>query len=221
MIRCRFQQLSSQKGFSLVELMISMVLGLLVVAMMISLYTTSVVNNSKIISLGKLNLEVKSLVELMSRDIRRAGYWADATSAALSSTFSHNLYNDASSAIAVSPDSTCITFAYDMDASNPEITAQEYIGYKLYQGGVYIRSGLSPCGAQNNWMRLTSDTIYVEKLTFALTQVNAKGETGTVPSEGLNTMMSTVTINLKAAIDVQRDKYVELDKTVLVRNQGY
>ena len=73
-----------QSGFTLVELLISMLLGLMVVGMMISLYTSSVVNNSKIINQGKLNLEVKSLIELMSRDIRRAGYWADATSSALS-----------------------------------------------------------------------------------------------------------------------------------------
>jgi prepilin-type N-terminal cleavage/methylation domain-containing protein len=210
-----------QSGFTLVELLISMLLGLMVVGMMISLYTSSVVNNSKIINQGKLNLEVKSLIELMSRDIRRAGYWADATSSALSTGFSQNLYTGASAALAVSPDQSCITFAYDMDAANPEVTAQEYIGYKLQQGGVYVRSGFSPCEASANWTQLTNDAIYIEKLVFNLTKVNAKGELGTVPSEGLNTLMSTVTINLKASLVSDRNKAVELDKTVLVRNQDY
>ncbi|MDO6526447.1 prepilin-type N-terminal cleavage/methylation domain-containing protein [Motilimonas sp. 1_MG-2023] len=212
---------SKQHGFSLVELMISMVLGLAVVGMMISLYTSSIVNNNKIINQGKLNLEMKNLIELMSRDIRRAGYWGGATSSALSSDFSSNLYNSASAALAVSPDKSCITFAYDMDSANPEVTAQEYIGYKLQQGSVYIRSGLSPCGAESHWTQLTNDAIYIDNLAFNLTKVNAKGEIGTVPSEGLNTLMSTVTINLKASLKSDRQKSITLDKTVLVRNQGY
>lgn len=210
-----------QAGFSLIELMIAMVLGLLVLGMMLSLYTTSMVNNNKINSLGRLNLEVKSLVELMSRDIRRAGYWSGASSAALSSGFANNAYGAQSAALAVSSDKTCITFAYDMNNTGDVPEAHEYVGYKLYQGGIYVRSGNSNCATQSNWTLLTHSQVVIDSLVFDLNRINAKGEAGLVPSEGLNTLMSTVSINLTASLKNYSEKKVVINKKVLVRNQAY
>ncbi|RJG51272.1 PilW family protein [Motilimonas pumila] len=212
-----------QAGFSLVELMIAMVLGLLVLGMMLSLYTTSMVNNNKINSLGRLNLEVKSLVELMSRDIRRAGYWSGAGAAALSSGFANNAYNSQAdtTALQVSSDKTCITFAYDMNDSGDAPDANEYVGYKLHQGGIYIRSGNSNCASQSNWTLLTHSQVVIDSLKFDLSRVNAKGEAGLVPSEGLNTLMSTVTISMTASLKNYSDKKIAINKKVLVRNQAY
>lgn len=63
-------------GFSLVELMIAMAVGLLILAGVFSLFGSTVQTQTRTLAMASLNQELRVAMDLMSRDIRRAGYWA-------------------------------------------------------------------------------------------------------------------------------------------------
>ncbi|VAW85225.1 hypothetical protein MNBD_GAMMA18-915 [hydrothermal vent metagenome] len=70
--------IKNQRGFTLVELMISMLLGLIVIGGVITVFTNTVAANSSTIQTTRLNQEMRSIMEMIGSDLRRAGYFRDA-----------------------------------------------------------------------------------------------------------------------------------------------
>lgn len=66
----------SRSGFSLVELLLALLLGSLLLAMVISLYITSMSTGSQSLKYSRLRSDLQSLVAILETDIRRAGYSA-------------------------------------------------------------------------------------------------------------------------------------------------
>jgi prepilin peptidase dependent protein B len=64
-----------QAGVSLVELMIGSAVGLIVIAATVATYVAIARSGSEILSSAKLNAELRAAMDLMIRDIRRAGSW--------------------------------------------------------------------------------------------------------------------------------------------------
>lgn len=61
-------------GFSVVEMLVSLVAGLVVVAGASSLFTTVMVSGNTTLLLSRLNQDVQGITDIMVRDIQRAGY---------------------------------------------------------------------------------------------------------------------------------------------------
>lgn len=70
--------MKKQTGFTLIEIMIALVLGLIVVGGAITIYITTIKGSSDTIKSARLNYDVDSVMVLMINDIRRAGYWGGA-----------------------------------------------------------------------------------------------------------------------------------------------
>ena len=68
----------TQKGFNLTELMIGITVGMLIVLAATAFYVTSVRSSAETIRMTKLTNETRAIMNLMVRDVRRAGYWSDA-----------------------------------------------------------------------------------------------------------------------------------------------
>ncbi|SHH79597.1 prepilin-type N-terminal cleavage/methylation domain-containing protein [Ferrimonas marina] len=66
------------RGFSLVELMVSMTLGLLILAAMLGFFVSNLKANSTTLGLARLNQELQTVMGMVARDVRRAGYRGDA-----------------------------------------------------------------------------------------------------------------------------------------------
>lgn len=149
--------IKSQLGFTLVELMISMLLGLIVIGGVISVFTNTVATNSSTMQTTRLNQEMRSIMEMISSDLRRAGYFRDAhcTTAARNlsavATADNASCSDGISAEGAgqsnpfSPieigsnleDGDCILFSYDYEnsastAATPDgiLQISEHYGYK-------------------------------------------------------------------------------------------
>jgi Tfp pilus assembly protein PilW len=78
----RRTNLSSQRGLSLIELMIGLAMGLFLVAGVIGIFSTTLSDQTANLKSTRLNQELRTALDVMVRDIRRAGYWSLATSAA-------------------------------------------------------------------------------------------------------------------------------------------
>lgn len=66
-----------QRGFSLIELMVSVVLGLLLVAAVLSLVVSVTKTNADTIRSTRLTQELRTLLEVVSREVTRARYIED------------------------------------------------------------------------------------------------------------------------------------------------
>lgn len=82
---CRFLNVSTvmsgarnQAGFTLIETMISLALSLIVTSAMVALMANSVGTTSRIIQMTQLTDQLRNTMSLLTRDIRRANYSANA-----------------------------------------------------------------------------------------------------------------------------------------------
>lgn len=64
-------------GFSLIELMIAVTLGLLVLAAVTAVMVSTITTNSANLNMIRLDQDLRNIMLLMTRDIRRAGSWND------------------------------------------------------------------------------------------------------------------------------------------------
>jgi prepilin peptidase dependent protein B len=136
-----------QRGFTLIELMISIVIGLIVLAAVISMFVTMIKSDNDNLKSIRLNQELRAAMSLITRNIRRAG--ANQNAAVNSSTtpptnpFS-SLAGGTRLTITVNQQgipNSCITYSYDAnDGSN------ELYGYR--QQGWNNRS---PCKWSSVW----------------------------------------------------------------------
>lgn len=68
--------LNKQKGMTLIELMISIVIGLIVTATMVAIFSTTSSTNNKTLRITHLDQDLRALMNAVTRETRRAGYWA-------------------------------------------------------------------------------------------------------------------------------------------------
>ncbi len=145
-------RLTSSRGFSLVELLVALIAGLIIVAAAGTLYVSILRANAAAVQLSSLNLGMQSLLDVMERDIRRTGYFASAaqnlerTNAGTPVLAPSN--RDAMFSLTVSAGSTtlqdlqqltvtapqlydCILLRYDADDDGSIAGTDEIMGYRF------------------------------------------------------------------------------------------
>ncbi len=188
---------TTQRGFTLVEFMISMALSLAAILVVTSIYITSFQIDSKTIKFSRLNDEVTSIMALLSEDIKRAGYSRNAefyiirlnpNAPVSASDFSR--YNSTGadfcpgvsctspvefrtllvSQFAGENNNSCILFAYDFNDNGAyDNTAdwREAFGYRLHDKKLETRQGGFSC-TQGGWESLTDPNfVTISDLAFA------------------------------------------------------
>jgi type II secretory pathway component PulJ len=75
---CRLNGRRYQAGFSLMEALISISISLVVTAAMVALMANSLGNTSRIVNMSKLTDDMRTTMQMLTRDVRRASYNANA-----------------------------------------------------------------------------------------------------------------------------------------------
>lgn len=126
------------QGFSLVELMIALAAGLVVSSAVVAFLMSSFKSNSDYVISTRLTQDLRNTLDLVSRDLRRAGYSEDAMTAMGAgasgvTNFSRLQLCDAANVCTgvgtPTPPDTCAIYAYDriggtagvLEASNGEV----------------------------------------------------------------------------------------------------
>lgn len=98
------------------ELMVGLTVGFIVIGGIMTIYTQTAGSSASTISSARLNQELNAIMQLMTNDIRRAGYWADF---APSSSNDKNPFNDSTLGyqlqIGTWSSKPCVTYTYDLD----------------------------------------------------------------------------------------------------------
>lgn len=171
----------TNKGFSLVELMVAMVAGLILVAAVTTLFVTTLRANSTAMKVSRLNQEVQAITDMISRDIERAGYDASAATAVrLVSGATRPFYFDANT----DWDTNCVLVRYDgrnidnvPDSDNGIPEDKEAVVYsyradktvRVDEFSAAVSSPLSTlCSASGAQSISTADTIEITNFNFSL-----------------------------------------------------
>ncbi|MGL5037819.1 MAG: PilW family protein [Aeromonas sp.] len=212
------------KGFNLVELMVAMVAGLLLVAAVSSLFVTILRANGTAVRVSRLNQEIQSLTDMMTRDIQRAGYDASATTAmrlasgATPSPFYFNASVDLLNETATGSGLyRCIRIRYDNDADgvldNPDASPSSQNESRVYSysnatKGVKLDTGtLAACDSGS--LISTGDTIEITELTYRLlasSQVSGARAIA-LNISGRDKDKTALTLNLQRDIKLRNDGY--------------
>ncbi len=103
----------SQAGFSLMEALVAMSISLVVTASMVALMANSLGSTSRIVNMTKLTDDMRSTMQMLTRDVRRASYNANA----MLCYGNDDCYTDGSLTpagdVAISPGEDCFTFQLD------------------------------------------------------------------------------------------------------------
>jgi prepilin peptidase dependent protein B len=158
-----------QAGFSLVELMISIVLSLIVVLGCIQLYLAVLKGSQEAYKSNRLTDELSTLMIVLEKDLRRAGFWqADmGTDSPWINPFTASGTTD----IVRKADNTCIRYSYDLDLDSA-VDPNEYRAVRLNSSGdvqVANEATNTDCDT-GTWSTLTTPEVKVTKLEFLLQQ---------------------------------------------------
>jgi prepilin peptidase dependent protein B len=158
-----------QAGFTLVEMMVGIVVALVVLWGMSSVYLNTSRSTRTNANANQLNQDVRAVMDIMVGDIRRAGYWGNASSGG-----SNPFTASTPSVTDLRISGNCILYSYDSNGDGSVTAGTDVAGFRL--SGTVVQSldqtvGVSTtnaaCAVDADWQNLTDErSITVSALTL-------------------------------------------------------
>ena len=144
---------SRNAGFSLIEMMIAVALGVVVILGLMQVFASNVRTSTNTVMNTKMTQELRAVMDIMTREIRRSGYWANASTAVAGNVNPHGVEQVTA---------TCILYRYDNDAN-----VNEQRGFRLNGNTIeWQRSNNNNCNG-GQWTAITeSSVVSITALTF-------------------------------------------------------
>ncbi|MHA6963025.1 PilW family protein [Zobellella denitrificans] len=213
--------LNRQNGMSLVEMLVSLVAGLVVVAGGISLFTSVIVSGNTTLMLSRLNQDVQAVTDIIARDIQRAGYDPNAVALVGNSP----------------PSASAYTFSTEKDLwpASPATATCIRVKYWDPEPASGTGSVVRIYGYASSSKLLRVYTLYTEPDSAALTNADCTGGNQLVSSTevvidnlgfdlvsgSIPTGVRAVNIRITASHARNPDLSISLERRVKVRNDGY
>lgn len=157
----------SQGGLSLVELMVGLAIGLIVTTGAISLFVTNVSTSRRTLADTRVQQDLRTIADLITRDLRRAGYWGNAIQGTIAigtgTTTTSNVYVPISPSVSNTDGQITYNFSRDVTENNA-LDGNEQFGFRRNgtDGTVEMLTGV------NTWQAL-NDPRYVRITALKLT----------------------------------------------------
>jgi prepilin-type N-terminal cleavage/methylation domain-containing protein len=162
-------QLRYHRGFSLVELMVAMTLGVFIMLTVASIFSATLRGNAATLRSARLNQDLSTPLEIMAHDIRRAGFTADQYD------YDGTTDIDINGVDIFLPDGNCVLYSYNRDEDAAPPDDNERLGFKLNGGAIEMRNSCTgttcdtDCTA-GNWEDITDpEVVVIDSLTFSTT----------------------------------------------------
>ena len=140
-----------QKGLSMVELMVGVAIGLFVVAGATLAVSNQLGDNRRLMLETQIQQDLRSAADVIARDVRRSGYWANAQTGvwhAGAVAVATNPYTALTPASGVASE---VRFGYSRGVENNVLDANDEAGFRLVDGAIQMRTG-------GQWQALTDNT---------------------------------------------------------------
>ena len=220
MLKQSFQKTS---GITFIELLVVLAINTILFAALLTVFISNLTHYRKTLNSNRLNEQLQSALLLMSTEIRRAGYWVNA-----SDDIGTNQNNNPfmASGVDVSVSGSCILFAYDHNKTGtlPAISSSyddDRYGFRLSGQTLQTRppgASFDCAAAATAWEDVTDPNIIrITALTFTLTPVTITTGPGTqgiifrsvdISITGALTSDATVTRTLTQHIRLRNDKFI-------------
>jgi len=201
-----------QRGVTLIEMMIAMVLGLFVVGAITSVFLTNVKTNTANLKMIRLNQELRGAMTFMVDEIKRTGYSADPGNALFINAF------DASTA-------SCILYSYDADNDGTQ-GPNELFGFRLDTDDDEIKWSNSATTACDFSQPITdANMATIDSLSFdvsnSVNQVaNVIGTNALSAATGVSVYDVTITLTGSTDLLGADDPSRTITETIRVRNDA-
>lgn len=123
-------------GIGLVEMLVTIALGLFLIAVTAGMLVSQLAEHRRMLLDTRLTQELRAVLDLVARDVKRAGYWGSATDATWSggpATAASNPYQGLAPAPGASD--SRLGYAYSRDATEDQVVAgAERFGLRLNSG---------------------------------------------------------------------------------------
>lgn len=139
---------------SLVELLVGVVVGLFIVAGAVTLFVGNLSSSRKLLLEARINQDLRATADLITRDLRRAGYWENAISGTIAAGASSvTVANQYSTVTTTGTDQVVYTFARD---TNNVVDGNEQFGFRLATTGGIGRIEMQV--SNGSWQPVTDPT---------------------------------------------------------------
>lgn len=216
--------ISKKTGFTLVEVMIALVINLGLFAALMIMFSNILQNNQQTTNANRLYEQLQGALQIISSDIRRAGYWGNAKND-VGLRQNSNPFMTVTTDVSINASNDCILLSYDhnSDGSIPAISSSiddERYGYRLMNGSIQARPPGAPfdCTASStSWENMTDPNIItITALTFTPTLTTITTGPG---AQGITIRSIDITITGKLVSDATVTK--TLTQHVRIRNDKF
>lgn len=223
-----------EKGFGLIELLISILIGLIVVAGISSLVVATLRANTENLQMTRLTQEMRAVMQLTTRDLRRGGYDYHAIRDFGSGSQTHNEFEGVSvfdggtevdlTTTGISPTNPadCVLFSYDSDQDGvPD--ASEFRGFRFDQNNNAVEIKTQGAAADDDctdgtWVALT-DPNAIQVNNFGISTVDGNTVPVMTDSAG-NPILTIRELVLSMEAEMVNDATIQrtMRETIRVRN---
>ncbi len=152
----------TQRGLSLIELMVAIAISLIVIAAALSLFGHQLRESRSVQVELRLMQDLRSAVDLIGRDLRRAGHWGNASAGVWQRDTEGAVVNPYAF-VTIASNQVAFNFSRD-GAENNSVDNNEQFGFRLRAGVVEFLLGGGNSGA--NWQALTdANTVTITSFT--------------------------------------------------------
>jgi len=151
----------SQRGFSLIELMIALVVGLIVSGAAVALVAAIGKSNADTVRATRLTQELRATAEIIARDMRRARSDTDPIANVSTTAAQWPACNTISPATGNS--ASCAIYGYDCGGASQTFNAIGLVGTKVYLAQATAAAPACPTAANQ---QISSDAVNITALTF-------------------------------------------------------
>ena len=173
-MRARLSLPARAQGISMVELLVGLAVGLFIAAAGVTLMAGNLRENRALMLESRLMQDLRTAADIITRDLRRAGYWTGALASVqpiAGATPATNPY------LALAPSaaaSDAVSFAFSRDAAeNHRLDSNEQFGYRLRRGVIEMQLG------SGNWQALTdlnTATVSAFTVTPTVEEISLAGQ---------------------------------------------
>lgn len=215
----------NQRGFTVMEFLVSITISLIVTAAMVALMSSSLANTSRIVTSTKLTDDLRMTMQMLTRDVRRTSYNANA----MFCYANDNCGTDGSATLAgditIADNGECFTFLLDRDHDG-DSTENNAGGFRrVTNNGVgvmemWVGDAAPNCAAANaNWIAVSdADSMNISSFSvddnLSYTEVIFDDGAGTTISQRVRKLR----FNLQAELIIDDSISRGIEDVINVRN---
>jgi len=144
-----------QRGLSIVEMLVGVAIGLIVVAAATIMVAAQLADNRRLLLETQIQQDLRTTADLISRDLRRAGFWHDAARGTAAGGAALGMIGNPYATVtpaanAASASTVTYTYAYPTRALDDNVVNDDEVyGFRLRNGVIESQLG------RGNWQALT------------------------------------------------------------------